>query len=367
MSYLIRFVLLPFLCSLTASLLLTWLVRFLARTFKVLDKPGAHKQHERPTPTLGGVAVFLAFALGLACLGPLSMKLKVILLSGGFLVLVGLVDDLRGVNANIKLLCLALATCILYAGGIRLDTGGIQGLAALLATFLWIGLVASAFNGVDNADGAAGGLAAISSLATFFISWYTWQHELAVISLLLCGSSLGFLFFNFPRPKATIFLGDSGSLFLGFCLGIFTVLGEWSDTDWKAAVLAVSLVLVPLFDFGLILVVRGLDGRYKRWDDPIRMCARDHTFHRLRALGLSPRAALGCLYIGGAATGLFSLVGTLRPDWLRVETVAQLIGFLGLLAFLLWRVPLPPGAYGEDDSTSMTSLEVEQTIVRTGR
>lgn len=348
MSYLLRYVVLPFFCSLAISLGCTWLVREFARKVGLLDKPGAHKQHEQPTPTLGGVAVFLAFAVGVALSGPMGPRLTAILEASALIVVVGLLDDLRGVSANLKLASLGLASWMLWRSGIHLNVFGLQGPLAWLFTFGWLGLVASAFNGVDNADGSAAGLAAISSVFAFMISWKTWQHELAVVSLVLAGACLGFLYFNFPAPRASIFLGDSGSLFLGFGLSTLTVLAQWSDEPWKATMLAPMLVLVALFDFLFILVVRGLEGRYKKWDDPIKMCARDHVFHRLKALGLTGRQAVLSLYAAALLSGSLAFGCVLDPNRLTASVVCRLCIFLTVAALLLMKVRLPAEAYPEN-------------------
>jgi UDP-GlcNAc:undecaprenyl-phosphate GlcNAc-1-phosphate transferase len=347
MSYILLYIVIPFLCSVGGSAGATWLVREFAQRIGILDKPGAHKQHEKPTPTLGGIAVFLAFLVGVYVSGPVGPRLAAVVKASGLLVAVGVLDDLRGVNANIKLLSLAIASWMLWSSGVHLDLLGGTGIVACLVTFLWLGLVASAFNGVDNADGSAAGLAVISSLFTFLISWSTWQHDLAVLSLVLAGAAVGFLMFNFPAPKASIFLGDSGSLFLGFGLSTLTVLGQWSAEPWKAAVIALLLVIAPLFDFVFILTVRGLEGRYKSWDDPIKMCARDHLFHRLRAIGLSGRQGLLVLYSLGFLGGSLALNCVLHPEKLTLVVVGRLLLFLCVLALGLKRVRLPAGSYTE--------------------
>lgn len=345
MFYVLRFVLLPFVAAFAASALATRLICRAAPHLGALDKPGAHKQHETPTPTLGGLAVFSAFLVGVMLSGPLGSKVSAILRAAAVLVGIGALDDLRGVNANIKLAVLAGTSYYLWQHGIHLNVFGWTGVLALLVTFGWIGLVSSAFNGVDNADGAAAGLASISALGAFLISWQTWQHELAVVSLVLAGSCLGFLCFNFPAPRARIFLGDSGSLFLGFGLAAVTVLGEWSHSAWKAALVGSLLVAVPLFDFLFILLVRGLEGRYRRWDDPIRMCARDHLSHRLLALGFNRRSCVLTLYLFGfLATGL-AMFYAQRPDALSAEQVVRLAFFVIIAGFALKQVRLGKEAY----------------------
>lgn len=340
--------LLAFLCSLGVSLLLTFSVREGTRRLGWLDRPGEHKQHAEATATLGGLPVFVAFVVGCALAGPVPEEIRNVLEACGLLMAIGLLDDVRGVPATIKLGSLMMATAWLGLGGIHLDTFGWSDVPAGVLTFFWIGLVSSAFNGVDNHDGAAGGLAAISAFAVFAISQATHQTHLAGCSLMLGSACLGFLKFNFPLPRASIFLGDCGSLFLGFGLAVLTVLGQWSTIGWKSAVVAVLLVLVPLYDFLFILITRGLDGRYRNWIvDPIKMCGRDHTAHRLRYLGLSPRQVLASLYGAGILAGLAAFAIVEDPSRLNPAVTFGALVFLLIIGRKLKSVPLPPDAFPE--------------------
>ena len=139
------------LISAITSFVLTYLVREAARRWQLMDVPGAHKQHGVATPTLGGIAMFIAFAVTILTHSFVSTHVPAILFAGMMMVIVGLCDELRGVSANIKLGALGIATMILVHGGVEIKLG-LHGLAALVVTFLWVGLVSSAFNGIDNAD-----------------------------------------------------------------------------------------------------------------------------------------------------------------------------------------------------------------------
>lgn len=337
----------PFLLSLFLAAGLTYIIRPLSRRLGILDRPGEHKQHEAPTPTLGGISVFCAFLIGCLASGPLSDSLVVILQAATLLVVIGCCDDIWGVPARLKLGALFVVTGWLWLHGLHLDAFGWSGIPALVLTFLWVGLISSSFNGIDNADGAASGLAAISGLTSFVISWVSWQHDLAVVSLILAGSSFGFLMFNFPNPRATIFLGDGGSLFLGFGLAGITVLGQWTEEGWKSAVVAALLVFAPLFDFLFILITRGLDGRYKTLGDPISMCGRDHTSHRLRHLGLSPKQVLFVLYGAALGSGLLAIGIALNPELLNPQRLFAFVIAASLLGLSLKASGLPPGAFPE--------------------
>jgi len=327
-------------CGFAASLILTGLVRELSRRLNVLDRPGAHKQHAEATPTMGGLGVFGGFVMALLAAQLLSSGVKAILLGGVFIVMVGFLDDLRGVSANVKLGALAAATALLMEGGIYLQAFSLPLPLAFIMTFLWMGLVSSAFNGVDNADGAASGLACLSSFFAFGIAWTTRQQDLAMVALAMGAACAGFLWWNFPQPRARIFLGDSGSFFIGFGLAAMIVLGEWAGSGLKAILMGLTLLAVPLFDFGMILVSRGLHGKYRTWTDPITMCARDHTHHRLVAMGLSGRSALLVMYLAAILTGSCAVAMVN----LGLAPSLMLFGCLVLLAlgFAIWldRAPI---------------------------
>ncbi|MHB2020246.1 MAG: glycosyltransferase family 4 protein [Candidatus Xenobia bacterium] len=306
---------------------LTGLVRRVATRLGALDRPGGHKQHTTPTPTLGGVAVAVGFIAALYVAMRPDPVLHTMLWTAACLVLVGVVDDLMGVSALVKLGVLgALSACLVHAG-ITLEPSWPVWAGGLL-TFLWIGFVSSAFNGVDNSDGAAGGLAVVVSGTVFAIAWASWQMDLAIVAAGTLGACLGFLRHNFNPAK--IFLGDSGSFFLGYIISSLLVLGKWSNDPVKAALVAIAILGVPLFDFMLILVFRGLDGKYKTLIDPIVMCARDHTAHRLMALGLSVREAVLVLYLAGVLCSAVALQMFMAPVPQAIALFVRLL--LGALA-----------------------------------
>jgi len=339
-----------FVFSFLCSLGLTWLIRRNAVFFGFIDRPGAHKQHADLTPTLGGIAIFGALLFS-SLLYPMSSKTWVLLQASALVTVVGAVDDIRGVRATHKLFVLALAACVLCEG--NWPTGGpFQFPLNWILSFLWVGLVSSAFNGVDNADGAAGGLICISSLLCLLVGWVSGARhfESLMTSVALAGACLGFLIFNFPNPRASIFLGDSGSLLIGLvisCLALDVV----PQLDWWSFFFAGTLFAVPLFDFGLILILRGIKGQYSRWTDPITMCARDHTFHRLRAFGLTPRAAIYCMYLVALAIGLGA---TLSWSILAQTGLEYYVYWVSLLAIsglvVLNQAPLAQDVYAEHRS-----------------
>lgn len=323
-----------FLAGWFAADLLTPIVRWAGRRLGLVDVPGGHKQHAAPVPTLGGVAVYGAFAAAILASLEMSATLRALLIGGALIVFTGVIDDLRGVRALVKLAVIGVATAILVHDGIVIELGLPLPIGVIL-TFLWIGFVTSAFNGVDNSDGVAAGVTAIAALSVFAIAWASWQHDLGIVAAALVGCSLGFARYNFP--PATIFLGDSGSFFLGFALSAMLVVGHWGSSPIKAAIIPITILGVPLFDFMLILVLRGLDGKYHSIRDPITMCGRDHTAHRLMALGLSSRETALALYLAAVALGSLAMWMETLGDGSVLAAFAALVGLALLAAVALRR------------------------------
>lgn len=303
-----------FLTAWFASDIITWVVKELAVRYHWLDSPGSsgHKQHANATPTLGGLAMCAGFLIALGLVVHPDRVLTIVLLTALAIVIVGTCDDLFGVSAVIKLGVLGIATAILTLNGISLHLTGIPIVDGFI-TFLWIGFVSSAFNGLDNSDGAAAGVCMIVGMTVAAVAWASWQQDLARLALALAAACLGFLRHNFNPAK--IFMGDSGSFFLGYIVATILVLGRWSSSASVSCLIPIVILAVPMFDFLLILITRGLDGKYKRWVDPIVMCGRDHTAHRLMNMGLSVREAVLFFYAvsilaGGVALWMFNVSAT---------------------------------------------------------
>lgn len=339
-----------FVLSLIGSLLATFVVREGAKLLGFLDKPGAHKQHSNATPALGGVGILFALACTLYPLCQQSSLTGSLLLACLVVGAIGVADDLFHVRATHKLAVLALASLLLCWRGWSIDLGFPLPLNCLVA-FLWVGFISSSLNGVDNADGAAGGLALISALGCGALAYLGGNEPVQLIAFALGGACLGFLVFNYPRPHATIFLGDCGSLVIGLVLSCISI-EACPGRGLSSVLLAASLVAVPVFDFLLILVIRGLKGQYKTWKQPITMCARDHTFHRLQAFGFSKPQAILSMYAVALITTSLALASWVfgGEAALLKCTAVQFAALLGL-AILLDRAPLPDDVYAANRST----------------
>lgn len=308
-----------FLLAAALAYLLTPLVIRFAIARNLLDQPdNTRRHHTRPVPRLGGIAIYSAFVLTLTSLflvhNALSISFQMKLLEVGKLLLpctmilvLGIYDDIRGANAPIKFGVQIVASLVLYALGFRITEiwqpfGGIVslGLLDLPVTVLWLVGISNAFNLIDGLDGLSAG-AALFALLTVSIAALIYGHPMIVIlALSLAGATLGFLRYNFA--PARIFMGDSGSLFLGFTLAALAIEGSQKS----AAAVAVA---IPIVSFGLPIVdtswaiIRRLLNRRPLFDGDL-----EHIHHMMLKRGLSTRQAIILLYGVSASFGLISLL-----------------------------------------------------------
>lgn len=299
--------------SFIVCLALTPVVRIWCHRRGVLDHPGVgHRRHSSPIPRVGGIAVVLSFvaAGGLLSLSSLhgagSIKLPLVwsLLPGAAVVFAtGLLDDLRGLNPWQKLFGQAVGAVLAYYAGIRVL--GIAGFSthgwwSLPLAVLWLVGCANAFNLIDGLDGLAAGVGLCATVTMFLAALLQHNTPLALATAPLAGALLAFLRYN--SSPASIFLGDCGSLTIGFLLGCYSVV--WSEKSATLPGLAAPLMAlsIPLLDTLLSIGRRFLQHR------PIFGSDRNHIHHRLLDRGFSPRTAVWVLYGACGVAGAFSLL-----------------------------------------------------------
>lgn len=326
---------LAFVCSAVLALYLTPLMREAALRFGIVDRPdGVLKNHEAPVAYLGGLAVFLSFLVTLALTFEFSHVVLGILLSGTLLLLVGLIDDLGVLSPLQKLSGQLLALVVLMKAGIFVKLLFIPWWLALAMSIVWLLAIINALNIIDVMDGLAAGVAAIAAAFLAVIAGWNDQPMVAVMSAALAGSLLGFLRFNFTPAK--IYLGDSGSLFIGLMLGALAMNGGYTRYNWVAMFTPVIILGVPLFDLAFVVIAR-------RWRglSPFRG-SPDHFALRLRRHGLSVRSTVISTYAAGVALGIAGIAVIHAPD---TETAIQLVLALSLTAAAaaawLWRKGVP--------------------------
>ena len=298
--------------SLSLSYVLTPLLRLIAIKCNVLDRPDARKIHESTTPLLGGVAIIIAFSASIMANMVLERGM-VILLSGAIIVaFVGLLDDLKGIPALLKLLIQVLVVLLLVYHGVILDlfpprtTWGFW--MNIAFTIIWIVGITNAMNFIDGMDGLATGLSAIMAIFIGIVAFQTNQPFMGWIAIAILGSCLGFFPFNFRfKTPALIFLGDTGSTFLGFMLAGLAVMGNWSESRIVSFANPVLIFWVLIFDMIYITVERVASGKVSTIKEWIDYVGNDHLHHRLFYLLGDKWKAVVTIFLYSTILGLSSI------------------------------------------------------------
>ncbi len=318
----------------------TAIVRRFARRYGFVAQPRPDRWHERPTALLGGVAIYLGIIVPLVLVSGSSSRILFLGagLSGMFLL--GLVDDLVKLSPHQKLIGQIVIATLFGAGGIVFEGLPLRILAIPLTVF-WIVAITNAFNLLDNMDGLSAGVACVTGIVLATIGVLEQSHEVAVAGAAVAGASLGFLLYN--SSPASIFMGDAGSLSLGFIVGGLSILGNsYGASQNVLLTLVVPIVVlgVPLFDTTLVSTVRTLYGR------SISQGGRDHTSHRLVALGLSEKQTVWVLYLISAIFGAFAVATRFMDVLMSVAFLALLVVGLVLFGIYLAQVKV----YREEES-----------------
>jgi UDP-GlcNAc:undecaprenyl-phosphate GlcNAc-1-phosphate transferase len=323
--------------SLLVSFVATRAVRDLASRRGWVSAPkGGRHVHRSPLPRLGGVAIFLAFSismslwLGLSIIFPRLVEglapatLLRIYVPACLIFCLGIYDDLRGAGPYLKFAVQAIAAAMLFAGGMRvLDVPLIFGsyslpwFVGLPLTVLWVVAVTNAFNLIDGLDGLAAGSALFSTMVFFVCTLVNRSWLEALMSVTLAGAILGFLRFNFN--PATIFLGDSGSLFIGFMLSALALAGAQKAPTFVAVAIPVVSFGLPILETSISILRRLIGGR------PILTADREHIHHRLLQMGFSHRQVVIVLYAVSAVFAMLSLF-LLWPTGSTVGLVLAVVG-----------------------------------------
>lgn len=261
-----------FIIAFAAAHIATPLIAKFALRINLVDHPSGRKVHTQPTPLLGGVVIYFSFITALSFAVHVNKALIGALVGGTVIMVIGVIDDKFKLMPRIKLLGQFIAALIAVMMGVQVAFIKAP-FAGMAFTCLWLVGMTNAFNLIDNINGLSAGIAAISS---FFFGTLAFIHGdimVASASFALTGASLGFLRYNFP--KAGIFMGDSGSLFLGFMLASIAVAGSWKTSSVTTSLAIPILILgYPIFDVILVTATRIIEGR------PVSMGGKDHSSHR---------------------------------------------------------------------------------------
>jgi len=287
--------------SLVVTTILTFAVRAFARRFNFVAKPKADRWHKKPTAMLGGAAIFLSTVSVYIAFAPKTFESLTVITAAAFLFFIGLIDDVINIKPYQKLIGQLFGAVFVVGFGLKLPLTGFE-LIDIWITIFWIIGITNAINLLDNMDGLAAGISAIAAISLGMSFWVNGQPSETLVISIFVGSLLGFLVFNFN--PASIFMGDCGSMFVGFLLSTSVLLGQVGGRSRSViTILAVPVLIlfVPIFDTTFVTVLR------KLWGRKASQGGRDHTSHRLVALGLSERNAVLMLYGFAICAGLLSL------------------------------------------------------------
>ncbi|MBR6342846.1 MAG: undecaprenyl/decaprenyl-phosphate alpha-N-acetylglucosaminyl 1-phosphate transferase [Selenomonadaceae bacterium] len=308
---------LAFVIAAGVTLVLTPGVIFLAAKTGAMDAPDARKVHKKPIARIGGIGIYVAFMVSMLAVMSIedltpevSFEIMGLLVSGSLIFLLGIIDDYRNLPAKVKLLGQIVAACVLtIAFDVRIDFitdpfGDYFFLEyfAIPATIFWVVGLTNTVNLIDGLDGLAAGVAVIASITIFLVALQQNILLVAVLTASLAGAAFGFLYYNFN--PARIFMGDSGSMFLGFMLAGISIIGAVKCAATIALIVPILALGLPILDTTFAIV------RRYRGGVPIFKPDRGHLHHRLLDLGFTQRQAVLLMYVISAMLGLSAVTLT---------------------------------------------------------
>ena len=314
--------------ALVLALVFVPLAMKLAYKIGAVDKPNARKVHTKIMPRMGGLGIYLAYIIVVLATQKMNMQLAGLLLGSTILVVLGIFDDMKDLNAKFKLLIQILAAVIVMAFGVRIEfmTNVFGGgaiyldILSLPITLLWIVGITNAINLIDGLDGLAGGIATIAALSMAVVGWIYGQYLMASMAIILAGATMGFLRYNFHPAK--VFMGDTGSLFLGFNLSVLAIMGVAKSVTFISLAAPVLVLGVPIFDTFFAILRRKMNHK------PIFAADKDHLHHRLLGMGFSHRKTVLIIYAISFFLALSAILITYLSTAEAVAVVAIVLSII---------------------------------------
>ena len=323
--------------------------------FKIgaIDVPkDARRMHKKPIPRVGGLAIIFGFAVALACFGQMTRSLAAILVGATIIAVMGVVDDCKNLDAKLKFGIQILAALVVIIGGnVRITVMTNPNIFSDnpylvfpwwfsgIATIIWIVFITNAVNFIDGLDGLAAGVSAIMSVSLVFIAVRIGEYSVAIVGLALMGACFGFLPFNFNPAK--IFMGDTGSTFLGFMLATLSIQGVFKSYAIISFAVPLLILGLPLFDAVFAMIRRIYHGQSPMTAD------RGHLHHRLIDMGFSQKQTVFILY---AISGVLGITAVILAE---SGTLRALILMLAVLIFILITGMMPKSHVQENEEETV--------------
>lgn len=321
-----------------ASILLTPLVKRLAYRIGAVDKPNYRKVHDHVMPRLGGLAIFIAFLIGIVVAQPMDKSMIAILIGSFVIIVTGVLDDMLEISPKAKLIGQTIAAAIvIFFGGVQIDFINLPfggkldfGYLSIPLTLIWIIGITNAINLIDGLDGLAAGVSTIALITLATMAFIMSDMFVLVMALILAASTCGFLFYNFHPAK--IFMGDTGALFLGFMISVLALLG-FKNVTFVSLVIPIVMLGVPISDTFFAIVRRLLNKQPPFSPD------KSHLHHRLMSIGFTHRQTVLLIYGIATMFGLAAIIFSMAKLWgailliavilIAIELFVEVIGLAG--------------------------------------
>jgi len=326
--------LLIFLTAFILALIFTPLAIKIAPKIGAVDIPKDNRRmHTKAMPRFGGMAIYIGTIGSMLIFLPIDTKLMGVIAGGTLIFIVGIIDDLRGMPAKLKLICQILCAFILFQFSVSISFISnpfgngyyyFPWIVSLLVTIIWIVGITNTINLIDGLDGLAAGVALIASISIGYTAFIHGRFDVSMAMLAIAGGAMGFLPYNFSPAK--IFMGDGGSLFLGFMLAALSVISPMKSATMVATVVPMLVLALPIFDTAFAILRRLINKR------PIMEADKGHLHHRIMAVGLGQRRTVLTLYgisgVMGVAAILISRDLVIEPALLVIIAATLIYVFI---------------------------------------
>jgi UDP-GlcNAc:undecaprenyl-phosphate GlcNAc-1-phosphate transferase len=327
-----------FIASFITVLLVTPFVIKLAFKIGAVDKPNARKVHQKITPRIGGLAIFIGVVVGYFVSGLYNERMTTIVVGAIVIVIIGVLDDMYELSAKWKFLGQVFVALLIVRSGLMIDYVNIPftndsyelGLFAYPLTIFWIVGITNAINLIDGLDGLSAGVSSIALTTLAVMAFLGNTPLILTIAVIVIASTIAFLFYNFNPAK--IFMGDTGALFLGYCISILSLLGLYKSVTLFSLIVPIIILGVPIFDTSFAIIRRLVNKQ------PISAPDKSHLHHRLLAMGFSHRKTVLLIYMFGIFFSVSAIVFSRLLLWQSMlillvlllvgEIIAEVIGLV---------------------------------------